>query len=133
MIYCVEDDDNIRELVIYTLETTCLLYTSFPFSDMIIKLAKKLEKEDDSEKDESRVLLDERMMETPGIALQSAVSEVMRMGSIVMRTMNKAREVMFTKDYEQILEIKEDEPVSYTHLDVYKRQSRGSACGVDHQ
>ena len=22
MIYCVEDDDNIRELVIYTLETT---------------------------------------------------------------------------------------------------------------
>ena len=24
MIYCVEDDDNIRELVIYTLETTGL-------------------------------------------------------------------------------------------------------------
>lgn len=91
---------------IFNIGTTVLL---FPFSDMIIKLAKKLKKEDDSEKDESRVLLDERMMETPGIALQSAVSEVMRMGSIVMRTMDKAREVMFTKDYQQILEIKEEE------------------------
>ena len=91
---------------IFNIGTTVLL---FPFSDMIIKLAKKLEKEDDSEKDESRVLLDERMMETPGIALQSAVSEVMRMGSIVMRMMDKAREVMFTKDYQQILEIKEEE------------------------
>ena len=27
MIYCVEDDDNIRELVIYTLETTGLKAT----------------------------------------------------------------------------------------------------------
>ena len=76
---------------IFNIGTTVLL---FPFSDMIIKLAKKLEKEDDSEKDESRVLLDERMMETPGIALQSAVSEVMRMGSIVMRTMDKARDCL---------------------------------------
>ena len=34
MIFCVEDDGNIRELVVYTLESTgfqargCLLYTS---------------------------------------------------------------------------------------------------------
>ncbi len=29
MIYCVEDDDNIRELVIYTLETTGLKARGF--------------------------------------------------------------------------------------------------------
>ena len=29
MIYCVEDDDNIRELVIYTLETTGLKAKGF--------------------------------------------------------------------------------------------------------
>ena len=91
---------------IFNIGTTVLL---FPFSDGIIKLAKKMEKEDDRTEDESKVLLDDRMMETPGIALQSAVSEVGRMGNIVVRTVNKATDVIFTKDYQKILEIKEEE------------------------
>ena len=44
-----------------------------------------------------------------GIALQSAVSEVNRMGGIVLRTVEKATDVIFTKDYQEILEIKEEE------------------------
>lgn len=91
---------------IFNIGTTVLL---FPFSDGIIKLARKLEKEDESAEDESKVLLDDRMLETPGIALQSAVSEVGRMGNIVVRTVNKATNVIFTKDYQKILEIKEEE------------------------
>lgn len=91
---------------IFNIGTTVLL---FPFSDGIIKLARKLEKEDESAEDESKVLLDDRMLETPGIALQSAVSEVGRMGNIVVRTVNKAANVIFTKDYQKILEIKEEE------------------------
>lgn len=91
---------------IFNIGTTILL---FPFSDGIIKLARKLEKEDESTEDESRVLLDDRMLETPGIALQSALSEVNRMGNIVLRTMDKAKDVIFTKDYQKILEIKEEE------------------------
>lgn len=91
---------------IFNVGTTILL---FPFSEWIIKLARKLEKEDESTEDESRVLLDDRMLETPGIALQSALSEVNRMGSIVLRTVDKAIDVIFTKDYQKILEIKEEE------------------------
>lgn len=91
---------------IFNIGTTVIL---FPVSDWIIKLAKKLGKEDDKAVDESKVLLDERILETPGIALQSTVSEVIRMGRIVERTMDKSREVMFTKDYQKILEIKEEE------------------------
>ncbi len=91
---------------IFNIGTTVLL---FPVSDLIIKLAKKLEKEDDKTEDESRVLLDERMLETPGIAVQSAVSEIARMGNIVVRTTQKAEEVMFSKDYQKILDIKEEE------------------------
>lgn len=91
---------------IFNVGTTILL---FPFSDLIIKLARKLEKEDENTEDESRVLLDDRMLETPGIALQSALSEVSRMGSIVLRTVDKAIDVIFTKDYQKILEIKEEE------------------------
>lgn len=93
---------------IFNIGTTILL---FPFSDWIIKLAKKLEKADDSENDESKVLLDDRMLETPGIALQSVISEIGRMGNIVLRTVDNAKNVMFTKDYQQILDIKEEENV----------------------
>lgn len=91
---------------IFNVGTTILL---FPFSDWIIKLAMKLRKEDDSADDESRVLLDDRMLETPGIALQSAISEVTRMGNIALRSMEKSVDVIFTKDYQKILEIKEEE------------------------
>ena len=53
---------------IFNIGTTLLL---FPVSDWIIRLAKKLQKEDEPAADESRVLLDERMLETPAIALQT--------------------------------------------------------------
>ncbi len=91
---------------IFNIGTTVLL---FPVSDLIIKLAKKLEREDDRDQDESRVLLDERMLETPGIALQSVVSEIARMGKIVVRTADRAEQVMFSKDDRQIWKIREEE------------------------
>lgn len=91
---------------VFNIGTTVLL---FPFSDWIIKLAMRLEKEDNTSEDESRVLLDDRMLETPGIALESAISEVTRMGNITLRSTEKAIEVLFTKDYQKIMEIKEEE------------------------
>ena len=70
-----------------------------------------MKKEDAAEMDDSKVLLDERMLETPGIALQSVVSEVCRMGKIVTETMHKSKTVMFTQDYQDILDIKEEENI----------------------
>ena len=93
---------------VFNIGTTVLL---FPVSDLIIKLARKLEREDEQETDESRVLLDERILETPGIALQSAVSEIVRMGNIVVRTMDKSRDVIFTMDPEKIRQIREEESI----------------------
>ena len=93
---------------VFNIGTTVIL---FPFSELIIKLAQKLQREDASAVDESKVLLDERMLETPSIALQSVISEIARMGRITLRTMDKSKSVMFTKDYQQILEIKEDEDI----------------------
>lgn len=94
---------------IFNIGTTLLL---FPVSDWIIKLARKLQKEEEVAADESRVLLDERMLETPAIALQSVISEVCRMGNIVKGTMEKAKTVLFTQDYDTILQIKEEENVA---------------------
>lgn len=91
---------------IFNIGTTVLL---FPVSDQIIRLAKRPQKDEEVSEDESKVLMDERMLQTPAIALQSVEREVCRMGNIVKATMDRAKQVLFTKDYDMILEIKEEE------------------------
>lgn len=91
---------------IFNIGTTVLL---FPLSGWIIKLSKKIGKVEENVQDDSRVLLDDRMLETPGIALQSTISEIVRMGQVVKESLEKSRTVMFTRDYEVILDIKEEE------------------------
>ncbi|MCD8153769.1 MAG: Na/Pi symporter, partial [Clostridiales bacterium] len=94
---------------VFNILTTVIL---FPASDRIIRLAKKLQREDEEKPDEGHVLLDERMLQTPSIALSSIESEVGRMGEIVKRTMGKAEEVMFSQDGRAIQEIREEENVA---------------------
>lgn len=94
---------------IFNIGTTILL---FPVSDWIIKLAKKLEREDSDDVDEGQVLLDDRMLETPSIALQSTVSEMVRMGHVVRETMNRTRDVLITKKREEIEKIREEETIA---------------------
>ena len=89
---------------VFNIGTTVLL---FPVSNLIIRLAKKIGHVEEDEVDDSKALLDDRMLETPGIALQSAISETARMGHVVLDTLDKTKDVMFTKDYQDILEIKD--------------------------
>ena len=94
---------------IFNIGTTILL---FPVSDWIIKLAKKLEREDSDDVDEGQVLLDDRMRETPSIELQSTVSEMVRMGHVVRGTMDRTRDVLITKKREEIEKIREEETIA---------------------
>ena len=94
---------------IFNIGTTILL---FPVSDWIIKLAKKLEREHSDDVDEGQVLLDDRMLETPSIALQSTVSEMVRMGHVVRGTMDRTRDVLITKKREEIEKIREEETIA---------------------
>jgi len=91
---------------IFNIITTLLL---LPVSGLIIKLAKIIGRVEDETQDEGEVLLDERMLETPGIALQSLISEIVRMGHIVARSLDTAQQVLFTKKEEEIRSLKEDE------------------------
>ena len=91
---------------IFNIGTTVLL---FPASNLIIKLAKKIGNVKEDEQDRGKVLLDERVLETPGIALQSTINEAVRMGELVMETMETARDILFTKAQTAIAQIREDE------------------------
>lgn len=90
----------------FNVGTTVLL---FPASGLIVKLAKKIGNVSEDEQERGKVLLDERLLETPGIALQSTLNEAIRMGELVQGTMETARYILFTKAEDDIGQIKEDE------------------------
>lgn len=92
----------------FNIGTTVLL---FPLSNLIILAAKKLGRVKENEQDPGKVLLDERMLETPGIAFQSVVNETIRMGEIVKDSLETARNVMFTKSEAEIEKLKEEESI----------------------
>lgn len=91
---------------IFNIGTTVLL---FPVSNWIIRLAKKLGRIKEGEQDKSTVLLDERVLETPSIALQATVREIDRMGKIVEESLLTAKKVLFSPNEQDIRFLKEEE------------------------
>ncbi|MGN1166555.1 MAG: Na/Pi cotransporter family protein [Lachnospiraceae bacterium] len=91
---------------VFNVGTTVLL---FPASNLIVKLAKKIGNVDEAEQEKGKLYLDERVLQTPGIALQSTWNETIRMGELVLQSMEAARNVLFTQDSEAISILKEDE------------------------
>ncbi len=76
----------------------------FPFSGLIIFLAKKLARNSGTEAEEESVLmhLDDRVLETPSFAVQSAVKEVVRLGRMVEENVYTAIDAIFEKDESKI-------------------------------
>lgn len=91
---------------IFNIATTVIL---FPLSGVIIALAKKIGGVKDEVQDVAAVSLDDRMLQTPSIALQATIVEVGRMGNIVKSTLDIAQDVLFTQKSEAIEQLKEDE------------------------
>ncbi len=91
---------------IFNIATTIIL---FPLSGVIISLAKKIGGVKDEVQDVAAVSLDDRMLQTPSIALQATIVEVGRMGNIVKSTLDIAQDVLFTQKAEAIEQLKEDE------------------------
>lgn len=92
----------------FNIATTVLL---FPVSNWIIKLAKMIGGVKNDGEGEAIVSLDDRMLETPGFALQATIAEVGRMGEIVSDTLAITKEVLFTHKEGDIEELKELEEV----------------------
>lgn len=90
----------------FNIATTILL---FPVSGWIIKLAMKIGGVDKETSEQDTLLLDERMLETPGIAIQSVYSEILRMGALVEKTLKNTVDAISTSDKDKIKKIKEQE------------------------
>lgn len=94
---------------VFNIATTVLL---FGVSNLIIKLAKKISGVDKEVDDEKIVSLDDRMLNTPTIAMQATIAEVGHMGELLKDTLEVVKRVLFTKSKSDIEQIKRDEDLT---------------------
>ncbi|SFE43971.1 Na/Pi cotransporter family protein [Peptostreptococcus sp. D1] len=88
---------------LFNLVNVCIL---FPFSNYLLKLAYKLVPVSVDDEEEERInttkFLDERILETPSIALSNTVDEVIRMASRSTRSLNASYESIKNKDMDLV-------------------------------
>ncbi len=90
----------------FNIATTVIL---FPVSGWIIRLAMKIGGVEAEKHDESQLLLDQRMLNTPGIALETLWNETLRMGHLVQQGLETAGAVLLNPNAEQIAFVREKE------------------------
>ncbi|MGL4912410.1 MAG: Na/Pi cotransporter family protein [Romboutsia sp.] len=84
-----------------------------PFSKLIVKLTMKLvpEREDEIEDKKTVKYIDERMMETPSIALSNTVKETLRMGDKAKKALINSMDGLFERSESKIKKSLEEEKV----------------------
>ncbi len=76
-----------------------------PFAKFIVKLAMKLVPEHDSEEEDDEKAIkyiDDRMIETPSIALSNTVKETLRMGEKAKESLNSAMEALLERSNDKV-------------------------------
>lgn len=91
---------------IFNILNTILL---FPFGNGLVHLAETLIKPRGEDKEGHNDLLDERLFETPHVAVQTAITETLRMGEIACWNVQIAVEALFEKNEAKVKEVFERE------------------------
>ncbi|MGL4343669.1 MAG: Na/Pi cotransporter family protein [Cellulosilyticaceae bacterium] len=95
--------------VVHTIFNVLNTLVLFPFAGVLVYLAEHLIKDDQNE--QSRLLqhLDERILETPSLAVENAIKEVIRMGRLAAENVKVALEALAEKDAQKIEQVFEKE------------------------
>ena len=72
----------------------------FPFAGVLVELAEKVIKEGTDTGDKKGSHLDERIIETPAFAIESAIKEVIKMGKLASLNVNRSIQGLFESDVE---------------------------------
>lgn len=81
----------------------------FPFGNILVSLAEGLVKGNNREKRDDDCFLDERLLETPTIAVQTTVNEVIHMGEMACWNVQTSLEALFEQDETKMKEVFERE------------------------
>ena len=84
----------------HTLFNITNMMIQLPFAGLLVYIAKKLipEKEDEKENSVGVKYLDDRILETPSIALGQTIKEVLHMGQLAKESYEKSMEAFFKKE-----------------------------------
>ncbi|WP_042276022.1 Na/Pi cotransporter family protein [[Clostridium] dakarense] len=106
IVTSIDPADTARQLAnAHTLFNILNVLILLPFAKLIVKLAMKLVPERASEEDDDAKTvkyIDDRMIETPSIALANTVKETLRMGEKAKDSLNAAMEGLLEKSNEKV-------------------------------
>ena len=105
IVTAIDPTDAARQIAnAHTLFNILNVIVLLPFNKLIVKLALKLVPETKSEQDNDKVVkyIDDRMIETPSIALANIVKETLRMGEKSKESLNAAMDGIVDKSKEKI-------------------------------
>lgn len=83
----------------------------FPFARGLVKFAERALPGDEKENFGGLKFLDERILESPAVAVGQAVKETARMGKIALKNMNRALQAFFTEDEKLMEKVFEEEKI----------------------
>lgn len=105
VVTSLDPSDAARQIAnAHTLFNILNVIVLLPFSKLIVKLAMKLVPERESEEDDDKVVkyIDDRMIETPSIALSNTVKETLRMGEKAKESLNLSMEALLEGSDEKV-------------------------------
>ena len=100
LVTYLDPNDAARQIAnAHTLFNVLNVLILLPFAKLIVKLAMKLVPEHDSEEDDEKAVkyIDDRMIETPSIALSNTVKEILRMGEKAKESLNLSMEALLER------------------------------------
>ncbi|MGL5347048.1 MAG: Na/Pi cotransporter family protein [Peptostreptococcaceae bacterium] len=112
IVTSLNPDDMSRQIAnSHTLFNILNVLILLPFSNLIVKLSMKLipNKESDREFDGNVLYLDERMMETPSIALANTFNETIRMGEKARLAIENSMDSIFDRNKNKVLLARKEE------------------------
>lgn len=97
--------------VVHTVFNVLNTILLFPFAGGLVYLAERIITGGEEGEEGELKHLDERILETPSFAVENAVKEVVRMGSIAEQNVKTATQALFEKDMKKVGEVFEREKV----------------------
>lgn len=95
--------------IVHTIFNVLSTIILFPFGNFLVFLAESLVKGKSKEKRNDDYFLDERLLETPTVAVQTTIKEVLRMGEMACWNVQTSLEALFEQDEAKMKEVFERE------------------------
>ena len=96
--------NSVQISIFHTIFNITCTVLMFPFANALVRLSGKIIKEDEAieDEEETKLQLDKRMLETPSLAIEAAIMEIVNMGKIATENAQRAIKAVLEKNSDDI-------------------------------